>query len=166
VSFGIGAERFVYAEELDWAERGFQIARSDLQREEGDAAALVPTDVPPGERDELVSVLSASLFAFATEARDATLEERPLPTAATLADFARPDPTFGGWTEWDGSSPRRRAHEERIAALAREADRLRAERDEELEEEARWQERLPIAQRRLRDVDEEIAALLARRPEG
>ena len=160
VSFRIGVVPFRYAEELDWAERGFQLARSDLQREEGDPEALLPAGLSDAEREELAQVLAESLFAYASELRDAALKGSPAPEGVTLASLAPSDPVHGGWREWRGGSPRLRAHETRVASLRAELERLQAERDAELEEEARWRERLPIAERRLRDIDVKIAGVL------
>lgn len=157
----VGDVELTYEEELDWAERGFQLARTELHLERGDVASLVSGDVGDADRDELVEVLSDSLFRVATEARDQVPAAQSLRPSRRLSELAAPDSEFGGWTDVDRSSPRRRAHALRVVELTAELERLRAERDRELEEMARWRERLPIAQRRLRDVDEQIAAALA-----
>lgn len=157
----IGGTELVYVEDLDWAERGFQIARTELHLEQGDLRSLLPADGTGSEREELVEVLGGSLFRIATDARDRGAAGGPWPAPRRLSELAVPDPEFGGWLEIDGTSPRRREHALRFAELTAELERLRAERDRELEEMARWRERLPVAQRRLRDVDEEVAAALA-----
>jgi len=161
VTIRVGATEIVYVEDLDWSERGHQLARTELHLELGDPSSLVPPSVGEDHRAELVEVLGDSLFRLATEARDASTVKRAMPPSRPLSALAVPDDEFGGWVDVTGSSPRRRAHAVRVAELTAELERLRTERDKELEEMARWRERLPIAQRRLRDVDEQIAASLA-----
>lgn len=156
----VGGTELVYVEDLDWAERGFQIARTELHQEAGDVASLVPAGVGGPDRDELIEVLGDSLFSVATDARDRAAAGQP-PDPRQLSELAVPDPVFGGWRDIDGSSPRRRARAIQESELAAELERLRTERDRELEEMARWRERLPVAERRLRDVDAEIAAALS-----
>jgi hypothetical protein len=48
--------------------------------------------------------------------------------------------------------------------LEAEAQRLLTERDAEIEDRVKWAERLPIARRRLADVDADIAALTGSTP--
>jgi hypothetical protein len=158
VTFRIGDERFRYEEDLDWAERGFQIARSDLQLREGNVSAIVPAGRSAEEHAALEEHLAGSLFVFASDVRDRLLAGDPLPTAASLADLAQPAQE-GGWLDWAGHSPVAQKRQWRRQELGSERQRLLAERAHELEEEARWAERLPIALRRLRDVEKEIATL-------
>jgi hypothetical protein len=82
-----------------------------------------------------------------------------LPDKPTLADLARPSAEEGGWLDWAGQSPARATRELMLRELDAEIERLVSERERELEEEHRWADRLPIALRRLADVDAEIAAL-------
>ena len=161
VTIQVGATEVVYVEDLDWSERGHQVARTELYLESGDLQSLVPANVAQDRRSELVEVLGDSLFRVASEARDASAGDRPLRASRPLSELAVPDAEFGGWVDVTGSSPRRRAHALRVAELTAEMERLRSERDKELEEMARWRERLPVARRRLRDVDGQIAAALA-----
>ena len=53
VSFAIGPDRFTYAEEIDWAERGTQIVRGDLVGEDIDPTSLIPSDLPAELRGKL-----------------------------------------------------------------------------------------------------------------
>src|SRR5699024_87992 len=46
VAFLVGENRFRYAEEIDWAERGTQLARSELILEQGNAESLIPAEFP------------------------------------------------------------------------------------------------------------------------
>jgi hypothetical protein len=82
-----------------------------------------------------------------------------LPEHITLSDLAQPDRVNGGWLEWNGVS----LEGVRRQTIAREIDaeerRLLAERSREVEEMEKLADRLPIAQRRLSEVDAEIAAL-------
>lgn len=159
VSFRIGEERFSYEEELDWAERGFQIARGELIRRTGDCAHLVPPALLEAHGSDLTDHLDQSLFAFASDLRDRALAGAGLPDSPTLSDLAKPDVEDGGWLDWSGHSARRAEREARLAAIDAEIERLSAERARELQEMERWADRLPIALRRLADVDAEIAAL-------
>ena len=159
VSFMIGEERFVFAEEIDWAERGHQLARGELRQQQGDPRRLVPPDTPPAIREALTAHLTESLFVFASDLRDRALDQEPLPHGPTLGDLGRPCGTCGGWLDWRGrcqACTRRNA--ERLA-LKRESDRLLDERASEAEEQHRLVERLPAARRRLAEVEMELNAL-------
>jgi hypothetical protein len=103
VSFDVGPEHFDYAEDIDWAERGTQLVRPELVPRTGDPTTLVPPAFPPDRRDELLDHLTASLFVFATDLRDRTLNDRALPATPTLADLARPCDECGGWQDWHGT---------------------------------------------------------------
>lgn len=164
VRFMIAPETFAYSEERDWAERGHQLIRTELIRREGDPARLLPDDVPADLRKPLLSHLTDSLFVFASDLRDRTLDGGALPPQATLADLARPCPTCGGWTDWRGTCQACASRAASEAALKREERRLLDERASEAEEQHRVTERLPLARRRLRDVDAQIAALTQESP--
>jgi hypothetical protein len=159
VSFRIGYQRFQYDEDIDWAERGFQLARSELQLRSGDSASLIPVGLSEADQTAVRDHLIDSLFAFASDLRDRMLAGEELPSQVTLADLARPDETNGGWYLWGGTSPAAQRKQHRLQELANEEQRLYDERKQELDELARWADRLPIARRRLADVDAEIAAL-------
>lgn len=159
VVFRIGDERFEYSEDLDWAERGHQITRLDLVHRSGNAAHVVPTDTPPDLRSALQAHLNTSAFVLATDLRDRSQAGEALPELITLADLAKPCPRCGGWMDWRGNC---QACAQRSAAekdLKREEIRLLDERAAEFEERHRMIERLPLARRRLRDIESEIAAL-------
>jgi hypothetical protein len=158
VRFQIGETAFDYAEELDWAERGTQIARSDLQRNEGTVEALVPASFPAEQRADAIDHLEGSLFTFATDMRDRAIEDQPLPEA-TLADLARPSAEFGGWLDWSGQSPVDQARHLELNRLRAERERLERERTQLLEDEARTIETLPVVRRRLADVEQQLKSL-------
>ncbi|MDQ3539666.1 MAG: hypothetical protein M3440_03180 [Chloroflexota bacterium] len=155
----VGDERFEYAEELDWAERGHQIARTDLVRRSGDPARLLPDDTPAELRSALKRHLTNSLFVLATDLRERLLDGEPLPEQITLADLAGPCPECGGWTDWRGTCQACAQRAAAAAELKREEVRLLDERAAEAEERHRLVDRLGIARRRLHDVEIEIAAL-------
>lgn len=160
VSFTIGDQRFEYSEDLDWAERGFQIARSELIHRSGDVEKLIPSTITGDERARLIDHLTGSLFAFATNLRDRAIDNQSLPTNPTLSDLAMPSPEHGGWLDWTGESPEKTRRDFKRAELAAELERFRAEQAREREERARWEDRLPIARRRLAEIDAEISSLL------
>jgi hypothetical protein len=161
VSFTIGDQRFEYSEDLDWAERGTQIARSELILRSGDVEKLIPDEITGDERSRLANHLTGSLFAFATDLRDRAIDIQRLPAEPTLADLAKPSPEHGGWLDWTGESPEKSRRDLKRAELAAELERFRAEQAREREERARWEDRLPIARRRLAEIDAEINSLLA-----
>lgn len=159
VEFSVGGNHFTYTEDPDWAERGHQIARTELVRRSGDVESLVPGDTPGDLRDGLRAHLGDSLFVMASDLRDRALDGEPLPTEPTLADHAAPCPVCGGWTDWRGTCQtcaRRNAH---IMELKREEGRLLDERVREAEERRRLIEGLPLARKRLRDVEADLARL-------
>lgn len=159
VRYRVGNEPFVYEEPLDWAERGHQITRLELRQVTGDAEKLVPGDTPPELRDALLQHLQTSLFVLATVLRDRTLDEEPLPERIMLADLARPCPTCGGWTDYRGRCQNCAKRTARLQELFRERTKLLNDRAAEVEEQHRMVERLPLARRRLADVEREIAKL-------
>jgi hypothetical protein len=159
VSFDVGPSHFAYAEDIDWAERGTQLVRPELVLQTGDPASLVPPSFPADRRDDLIDQLTASLFVFATDLRDRALNGQPLPATPTLADLARPCTECGGWHDWHGTCRECERRAWRRQELDAEETRLRQEREREDEERARLADRLPIARRRLAEVDAEIAAV-------
>lgn len=159
VSFRVGAQQFRYEEDLDWAERGRSVVQGDLRLRTGDAAKLVPSSVTGPVAAELAAHLEDSFFVFATDLRDRVINGEPLPAPATLADLAQPCPECGGWRDWRGTCPECKQRAFRRQHLDAEAVRLESERAREEEERAKRAERLPVARRRLADVDAEIAAL-------
>lgn len=155
IELAIGSRGFTLAEELDWAERGFQLARSDLSIVSGDVSELVPIDSSPADRTALAQHLARSLIIYATDAREQLLNELPIP-AATLADLARPSSEFGAWLDWHGNSLFAQSVQLQKRDLLADRDRLEAERSALVEEESKTAENLPFAQRRLAEVDREI----------
>jgi hypothetical protein len=159
VSFSIDGETFVYEEDIDWAERGTQLVRPELIVRSGNIERVTPRDLAPDRKAELVDHLSASLFVFATDLRNRALAERGVPDHPKLPDLARPSEECGGWLDWHGMSAECEKREWKLNQLAAEEARLRTEREQIEEERARMADRLPIALRRLAEVDAEIAQL-------
>jgi len=158
VRFRIGSEHFAFAEEIDWAERGTQLAQPELFRVSGDVAQLVPASFPSDRVEELRDHLSASLFVLAVDFRDRAIKGVPLWTGLTLSDLAPPCQACGGWRDVHGTCAECQRRQWRRDHLADEETRLRSEREREDSDRARLAERLPVARRRLAEVDAEIAA--------
>ncbi len=159
VAFSIGANPFLYSEDPDWAERGHQIARSELVRRSGEVDALVPGETPEELRGPLCAHLGDSLFVMASDLRDRVLDGEPLPPSPSLADHAAPCPVCGGWTDWRGTCQACARRNAELAALKREETRLLDERIRESDERRRLVEGLPLARKRLRDVEANLARL-------
>lgn len=160
LSFTVGAEAFRYEEPLDWAERGHQVIRGELANVTGSVDTLIPGDTPEPLQTSLRNHIELSLFVFATELRERTLNEEVLPDNVTLADLAPPCPVCGGWTDFLGRCQNCARRNATLQQLDRERNRLLSERAEVFEEERRMAERLPVARRRLADIDTEIEAIM------
>lgn len=159
IAFAIGPERFLFEEEPDWDQRGGPVVRGQLQQRTGDAVALVPPDVPADRRDGLARHLVESVYVFARNVRDRALDGEALPAAPTLADLARPCDECGGWRDWRGHCAACATRAFQRQTLRAEAVRIAQERDEEEADRHKWAERLPVARKRLADLDTEIAKL-------
>jgi hypothetical protein len=162
IAFSIGPERFRWEEEVDWDQRGGPVVRGQVRQRSGNAAVLVPDDVPAERREALERHLSESATVFALDLRDRALNGEPLPERATLADLARPCPVCGDWLDWRGHCDTCATRAYRRQTLRGEAARLAQERDDEEEDRHKWSERFPVARKRLADLDEEIAKLEGR----
>jgi hypothetical protein len=149
---------FRLEEAVDWAERGFQRARSELALTSGDMSLVIPDSFPSDQRSAVIDHLQQSLIAYATDVRDHLLEGSP-PPLATLAELAPPSEEFGGWLLWSGQSPFAAELALQQRALYGERERLERERATLLDEQAKAVEGLPVAKRRLADVEREIAAI-------
>ncbi len=159
VRFAIGGEQFVFAEEIDWDERGGAVVRGDLRHQAGEASHVIPSETPSDRRDALAQHLTDSVAVFATDLRNRALAGDVLPLTPTLADLARPCTECGGWGDWHGRCPACVRRDMERQALDAETARLEAERSREAEERHRWADRLPIARRRLADIEADLAAL-------
>ena len=156
VSFRVGVETFRYSEELDWAERGHQLAEPQLRRVAGQVERLLPADLPLVQRAELHEHLAHGLATLAGDLRDDALAGRATPPY-TLADLASPCARCGGWCDLKGRCPACQAREWAAARLRAEAERLTKERNDQVDEARRWAERLPVLHRQLTDAAAELA---------
>ena len=159
VRFSVADEPFLYQEAIDWDQRGGAIVRGDLQHQAGDVAAIVPANTPHDLRSALEQHLASSLLSFATDMRDRGLERQDLPETPTLRDLAMPCPECGGWRNWGGRCAACAERDLRRQALHAEAVRIQDERAAEAEIRHRLIERLPLARRRLADVEAELTTL-------
>lgn len=164
VAFRIGTERFRWEEDIDWDQRGGPVVRGQLTQRTGDVASLVPANLPAERRDALRQHLEESVEVFAHDLRDRAIEGEPLPEGATLADLARPCAECGAWLDWRGHCATCAARAWQRQNLHLEAERIAKEREEEETDRYKWAERLPIARKRLADIDAEIAVLEGNQP--
>lgn len=159
VSFQIDDQPFLWEEEIDWDQRGGPVVRGQIRQRSGEAADLVPDDIPATRRDELIRHLRESLDVFALDLRERSLEGTALPTDATLADLARPCPVCGDWLDWKGHCDACAQRAWQRQNLKAEAERMNKEREDEETDRHKWAERLPVARKRLADIDGDIAML-------
>lgn len=162
VEFAIGKERFQWSERLDWIERGGIMAQPEFVQEQGDAANVVPADTPGDLVDALRAHLRDSVMAFAVVLRDARLANESLPENVTLADLAPRCPTCGGWMDFNRSCNACAVRKVNEQSLFQERQHLMKERSAEAEERHRMGERLPLALRRMQDVERELSELDAK----
>jgi hypothetical protein len=159
VEFTIGPEHFSWEEEVDWDQRGGPVVRGQVSQRSGSAAALVPAEISPALRDALARHLDASTNVLALDLRDRAVNGEELPQQVTLADLARPCSECGGWRDWRGHCDACATRAFRRQTLQAEATRIAQEREAEEEDRYKWAERLPVARKRLADVESEIAQL-------
>jgi hypothetical protein len=159
VTVRVGDEEFHYEADLDWAERGGPVVHGDLLLRSGNVNSLIPESLPPDLRTELSDHLTDSLFVFATDLRDRAIEGESMPADPTLSDLAQPCPECGGWRDWRGNCSECKRRQWRGQQLEAELQRLENEREAELADQEKWADRLPIARKRLLEIDGEIAAL-------
>jgi hypothetical protein len=162
IAFTIGPQHFRWEEEIDWDQRGGPVVRGQIMQRAGNAAALVPPEIPTERQGELERHLAESASVLALDLRDRALDGEPLPERPTLADLARPCPECGDWLDWRGHCDACATRAYRRQTLRAEAARLAQERDDEEEDRYKWSERFPVARKRLADLDADIARLEAR----
>jgi hypothetical protein len=158
VQLRVGEVPFHYSEALDWAERGHQKAPPELRRVAGEIEALMPDSIPPERRDELRDHLAHGLSTLANQLREDALDGVTTPPL-TLAGLASPCPKCGGWRDLKGRCPACQEREWRADHLQADIDRLIKERIDQLDELARFRDRMPILRRQLSDSEAELAAL-------
>lgn len=158
INLRIGDVAFRYSEAIDWSERGHQKAPPELRRVEGEIETLMPDSIPPERRSELRDHLAHGLSTLVAQLREDALDGQASP-ALTLADLASPCPTCGGWRDLKGRCPACQEREWQADGLRADIDRLIKERNDQLEELARFRDRLPVLRRQLADSEAELAAL-------
>lgn len=161
VRLRVGEAPFLYREELDWAERGHQLALPQLTLAEGEVERLVPAGIEGAERIRLASHLENGLAIVANEALERAVDGET-PPGVTLADLARPCPACGGWRDVKGRCPACAALERRRDEIREALGRLIKERDDVGRELARARDRLPVFRRQLIDVEQDIEKLRAK----
>lgn len=159
VEIAIGDQTFRFESEIDWAERGTYVTRNDLELRSGDPAAIARIDWAPEIRDRFTSRLTESLFILASDLRNRAENGEALPSVSTLSDLISPCPECGDWKLWGGFCPSCAERAQRTKALDDEILARLGEIAREEEERAEIAERLPIALRRLADVNAELASL-------
>lgn len=159
VAFRIGEEEFRWSERLDWIERGGLLAQPEFVQEAGSADALAPADTPDEIRAPLKDHLRDSVMAFAVVLRDARLGSQSIPSNVILADLAPQCPVCGGWMDFNCTCNACAVRKVNEHSLFQERQHLMKERSAEAEERHRLGERLPLALRRMAEVERELAEL-------
>ncbi len=159
VEITIGDQRFRFESDLDWAERGTYVSRNDLERRGGDAAAIAPTEWEDDTRQRFTDRLNESLFILASDLRNRAENGEALPTVSALHELISPCPDCGDWKLWGGFCPRCAERAQQAKALDDEILGRLGEIAGEEEERATIAERLPVALRRLADVEAELDSL-------
>jgi hypothetical protein len=159
VEFSIADEAFRYESEIDWAERGTYVTRNELERRAGDPARFAPERWPEDERLAFIQALNDALFIFATELRTRAENGTTLPAEVSLADLISPCPICGDWRLWGGFCPACIERDRKRRALEAEIAGRLQEISAEEEQRAKIAERLPVALRRLADVETELRSL-------
>ena len=160
VEYTVAGERFSFAEAPDWDQRGGPVVRGDLRLVSGSVEAVVRSleGVPAGEREALLAHFDGFLT-FASDLRNRSLAGERVPDRVSLTDLAAPCPECGGWRDWLGKCPRCSGRDAERRLLRQEEERVMAERDAEMEIRHRLTERLPLARRRLADVEAELRSV-------
>ncbi len=154
----IGESVLEYQEELDWAERGHQMALPQIYRSEGDVMPLLPPGLDADERTRLIEHLRHSFATLANDVLERTIDDEPR-RELTLADLARPCPDCGGWLDLKGRCPECTELDWQRQQIRADLSRLIKERNDVLRELERLRERLPIIHRQIADVDADIEEL-------
>lgn len=155
ISFEIDAESFQWDEVLDWAERGHQVSAPELTQVSGTVEQVNLDSIPSNLKSAARTHLQESLDVLAVDLHDRVLDGTALPSNISLDQLAKPCDICGGWTDWKGRCAACSARKGRLQQLTQERARLIDERAHEAEERHRLAERLPLAKRRLADLEAE-----------
>jgi len=161
VTVEIAGVRLRWVEEIDWAERGHQVAPARLRQTEGEVIAVLRAAGYPSPPPLLIETLAASLDLVAADAVEAA-RRRQVWTRITLAELARPCEGCGGWRDVRGRCATCTAREWQRQQLLLERNRLRQERDEVFRDWQRARDRLPVIRRQLAEVEADIRQLEAK----
>lgn len=161
VTLRAGSVTLRYDEEVDWAERGHQLALPELTHTDGDVTPLIPDTLDEEQRAALAAHLRTGFSIVAEEVLERAVDHEPLPSY-TLAAMTRPCPDCGGWMDPKGRCPACTRLEQQRAEVRAALRRLRAERDDQQQDLARNRERLPVLQRQLIETEADIAKLEAK----
>ncbi|MCS7050259.1 MAG: hypothetical protein NZL87_01445 [Thermomicrobium sp.] len=162
VSLTVGEATFRWVEEIDWAERGHQVAPPRLRLVDGAVTTWLAALGIADANSPLPDVVSASLELVAADALAAARREGGAWVPLTLADLARPCERCGGWCDVRGRCPTCAARAWQREQLLLERNRLRQERDEVFRDWQRTRDRLPVIQRQLTEVEADIRSLEAK----
>jgi hypothetical protein len=161
IAIQVGETMLLFREELDWAERGHQVALPKLTQVDGDVEALVPTGMG-SELSQLLSThLRNSFSVIANESLERTADGEPL-LDMTLDDLVRPCEECGGWLDPLGRCPACTELDWKRNEIAAATTRLIDERNDVMADLERTRERLPVFRRQLQDVERDIAELRAK----
>ncbi len=153
-----GDHGFLFREELDWSERGHQVALPKLQQVEGSVDHLIPANLDGNARDFLTSHLTNSFSVIANTAlKNAVNDESP--GDFTLEDLTRPCEECGGWLDPLGRCPACAELDWQRNEIASATARLIDERNDAFSDMELARERLPVFRRQLQDVDSDIQEL-------
>lgn len=153
-----GKETFLFREELDWSERGHQVALPKLQQVEGSVEHLIPANLDGDARELLTSHLTNSLSVIANTAlKNAVNQESP--GDFTLEDLTRPCEECGGWLDPLGRCPACAELDWQRNQIASAAARLIDERNDTFADMELARERMPVFRRQLQDVNHDIQEL-------
>lgn len=150
-----------YREEVDWAERGHQLALPVLALFQGDVQPLIPDTLDVTQQGRLAGHLRNSFSIIANEALERATDNQPVPEV-TLAGITRPCTQCGGWLDPKGRCPACTQLDWQRDEIAVAAQRLAHERSEVIAEMEQARERLPVVRRQLQELDHDIAELRAK----
>jgi hypothetical protein len=161
VTLRVSDAELTYREEIDWAERGHQIALPELRRVDGDVDSLIPSVDDPEIEQELGEHLRHSLATLANQALESAAAGDE-PPRLTLADLTRRCPECGGWLDQKGRCPACTEINWKRQQVDSDLRRIRKEHDSVIQDLERYRDRLPVIQRQLTETEADIEKLRAK----
>ncbi len=156
-----GNESLLFREEVDWAERGHQMALPNLMHVEGHVNSQIPDNLSSEIREHLIVHLHNSFSIIANDALTRASNDEPMRMLA-LSDLVQRCKTCGNWLDPLNRCPACAALDWRRNEIVSETNRLIDERNNVMAELQRTRERLPVFRRQLQDVDRDIEELRAK----